>query len=172
MEILAKMFRWCHRSKTIIHQKAGLRTEVQYSIFCVRGGRVQLQSVLWHFSISNSISKAQQSVFQANNISSCVGLEHISGNLGSANGQEAGGRGEGDLTLQLLVLTSNPIACQRACRGRFHQNFPPDYLSDCPFLPPLAFIFITLHHTSPRVKHVYMHMHHQSPIIHDNGFHP
>ena len=40
MEILAKMFRWCHRSKKIVHLKTGLRTEVQYSIFCVRGGRV------------------------------------------------------------------------------------------------------------------------------------
>ena len=36
----------------------------------------------------------------------------------------------GDLTLELLVLTSNPIACFRGCRGRFHPNFPPDYLSD------------------------------------------
>ena len=35
MEILAKMFRWCHRSKMIVHLKTGLRTEVQYSIYSV-----------------------------------------------------------------------------------------------------------------------------------------
>ena len=52
----------------------------------------------------------RQSVFQANSISSCGGWEHISGNLGAANGQEAGGRGgEGDRAPELLVLTSLPL---------------------------------------------------------------